>query len=121
MKEMNEHICNLCGLTCILNDRCRDYGCEHGLLDVQVQGGYESTPGNGSGALDDTTFYTFSLCEFCLDWLFQQFKNPPKVYSGWELEVWRSALDRVNQDDWRTYKDEFFVEYERHNKARNQK
>jgi len=72
-----EILCNLCGLTCALGQgRWRD---NHGLIDASVCGEYESTPGNGWGALDDMTRHRFSLCEFCLDWLFSQFRIPVAV------------------------------------------
>jgi hypothetical protein len=111
-------LCNLCG------ERC---GCDHestlGLINHTVAGGYCSTPGNGCGALDDCALYSFSLCEFCLDWLFTQFKTPPKVgaYSGMapdEPEVFRPAAQRVAEDAWRERKAYFLAEAERRAKLR---
>lgn len=98
-------VCNMCGESCSLGHAYGDgtesdpisYG---GLINCEVQGGYNSTPGNGVGALDDMTKYTFSLCEFCLDYMFGYFTIPPKVYSyisSTEIE-WQSAAQRVSGD-----------------------
>lgn len=109
--------CNLCGEPCgSKNDAAL------GLVEHTVHGSYHSTPGNGDGALDDTTSYTFSLCEFCLDWLFIQFRIPPKIgyYMGGpnEVEAFRPAEQRVQEDEWRRFKEEFFCEFNRRNEAR---
>jgi len=101
-----------------------DFRGPHGLVDQMVSGGYESTPGNGHGALDDMTWYRFSLCEFCLDWLFSQFKVPVKTgcYTSNDLpgeeEVWRPAAQRVTEDEWRGMKEAFQFEHDRHVAAR---
>lgn len=42
----------------------------YGLIEATVSGGYKSD------SLSDGTTYTFSLCENCLDELFNQFKVP---------------------------------------------
>ena len=112
--------CNLCGLPCSAG-RGKHINHEAGLIKESVLGGYESTPGNGYGALDDGTYYRFSLCEFCLDWLFAQFKIPVGVndFTSSKHEVWRPAAERVKKDDWRTGKDVFFKEATRREKARN--
>lgn len=114
--------CNLCGLTCDLGTQDRQDGpsWQGGLLGVSVMGGYESTPGNGCGALDDGTSYGFSLCEFCLDWLFEQFRVPVDVQDVHidPTEAWRPAAQRVADDEWRTYKHEFFAEKNRRDAAR---
>jgi len=112
--------CNLCGLPCSAG-KGRHIDHEAGLIDASVTGGYESTPGNGYGALDDASTYRFSLCEFCLDWLFSQFKVPVVVndYTAGRSEVWCPAAERVKKDDWRTGKDVFFKEAARREKARN--
>jgi len=109
--------CNLCGEPC---------GCNHkhasalGLVNHTEMGSYCSTPGNGCGALDDGATYTFSLCEFCLDWLFSRFKIPPEVDRGDpESNVFRPAEQRVNEDDWRQLgRERFFSEFHKRNKAR---
>lgn len=117
-----ETICNFCGLSCDLYGSIPEEIREPcGLIDAKVSGGYESTPGNGFGALDDCTQYKFSLCEWCLDWLFQQFQIPPAVngigaFSG--IEKWKPAAQRVKEDDWRSLKEEFRIEHERRNQAR---
>lgn len=113
---------------------------EMGLVNQEVYGSYFSTPGNGDGALDDMTTYTFSLCEFCLDWLFTRFVTPPKVnpYTfasspftalqgfGSHIEIdldtteeWRPAEQRVREDEWRRKKDEYFKEATRRGAKRN--
>lgn len=115
-----EKLCNLCALPCKLENDLEDAS---GLIDAVVAGGYASTPGNGNGALDDCTRYHFSLCEFCLDWLFTQFQLPPVVssYTSSEFEDFRPAAQRVKEDDWRGTKERFFKEFEKRNAARNKK
>jgi len=139
--------CNLCGETCGLDNDAYKDGTDNctvgGLIDQEVMGGYWSTPGNGEGALDDTIAYKFSLCEFCCDWLFSQFKIPPAMRdymapqgdgSDWGVflfpeeakavdeavrkEVFRPAEQRVREDDWREEKEEYFVEAKRRDMAR---
>lgn len=87
--------CNLCGLSCNLNSNHPS-----GLLFAEAVGGYDSTPGNGYGALDDGNVYTFSLCEFCLDWLFGKFRIPVTVrdYHTEEVQEWQPAEVRVRND-----------------------
>jgi hypothetical protein len=122
---VNEPLCNLCGLTCLLgpptlaNGRKNEGHRASGLIAAEVRGGYESTPGNGSGALDDGTSYTFNICEFCLDWLFDKFIIPVTVVdsNGGESLDDRSAARRVLEDEWRK-KSEFFVESNRRNARR---
>lgn len=114
----------MCGLSCALRDDGHPCWGNHGLINQTVSGGYESTPGNGSGALDDATNYNFSLCEFCLDWLFQQFKVPVETsdyMSGGEIEPWRPASQRVSEDDWRKMKQKFQTEHDKRAMARKLK
>jgi hypothetical protein len=120
MSSEKDHQCNLCGLSCSLDDEDNPTGASYGLLDQKVSGGYSSTPGNGAGALDDSMEYTFSLCEFCLDWLFVQCKIPPKVYCyiDGKSDTWRSARQRITQDDWRRFKEKSLALLDRHDKAR---
>jgi hypothetical protein len=138
---MKDTICNLCGHSCSLGPLAgvpkdgrsdeeirQNIACKQlpgwdvgGLLDYTVMGGYNSTPGNGEGALDDCTGYNFSLCEFCLDYLFTKMVIPPRVQSVHSVqpkEVFRPAAQRVVEDDWRKEKDEFFAEAERRAKSR---
>lgn len=119
---MNDVLCNLCGLTCRLDigGSCEQLG---GLVNACAVGGPESTPGNGDGALDDTIAYTFSLCEFCLDWLFSRFKIPVAVSDDLHLgdgpvEPWRPAHQRVAEDKWRRMKAHFTNESARRDLAR---
>lgn len=120
-----EVLCNMCGESCLLSDSKESHLDYSGLIKQVVSGGYHSTPGNGSGALDDTTNYNFSLCEFCLDWLFKNFKIPPELshYVGGtdEQETFRSAEERVTNDEWRSQKEKFRSEYERRNSLRKVK
>lgn len=120
--ERKETLCNLCGLTCNLSDEPH-YIDRGGLIEEIIRGGYLSTAGNGNGALDDCTFYEFSLCEFCLDWLFAKFKIPVKTgdYDLDDHQEWRPAFQRVMEDSWRTLKEQFFEEYNKRNKARSEK
>jgi len=118
--------CNLCGLSCAVGCDGSPAMGNSGLLEETVSGGYKSTPGNGHGAFDDCMSYTFSLCEFCLDWLFEQCQIPPRLasYMGGDPEpqdpeVWRSASDRVAQDDWRKMKQEFTDERDKRSRSRS--
>jgi len=114
--------CNLCGEQC-----GHENAPNMGLVNAKVCGGYFSTPGNGDGALDDMTLYTFSMCEFCLDWLFCQFKTPPQTNeyhmdgSTGTAEVFRPAKQRVQEDVWRRYKEDFFREFHHRSAARGKK
>lgn len=112
--------CNLCGHPCGVLRREDDGGDrEMGLVDTVVHGGYWSTPGNGNGALDDCSSYRFSLCEFCLDWLFQRFVIPVDTGSHLGDEPpFRPAAQRVREDEWRSSKARFFEEFEKRNAAR---
>jgi len=124
---MSDVLCNMCGLSCDLPTGPLDNpkGDAHGLIEQEVLGHYASTPGNGHGALDDTTAYKFSLCEWCLDWLFDQFKVPPTVrewrFDGGrgEVQAWRPASERVAEDEWRRFKSEFYAEATRRTIARS--
>ena len=122
-------LCNVCGLTTWIeppNLRPGDMSCAEacGLIDSQVVGGYESTPGNGWGALDDMTAYHFSICEFCLDWLFSNCKIHPKVFqvfgNGEKIEEpFRCADERVAKGEGLAMKEEFFAESRRRAEARD--
>jgi hypothetical protein len=113
VESTTDIICNLCGESCCLGPTYGDdkppysYG---GLIEQIVTGGYNSTPGNGEGALDDMTEYSFSLCEFCLDHLFARFVVPPEVHCliDDKIDPWRPATQRVTEDDWRKTKEKFF-------------
>jgi hypothetical protein len=111
--------CNLCGLSCQLGDKSPpiNFVENYGLIGANVVGGYFSTPGNGYGALDDMVDYRFSMCEFCLDWLFTQFTIPVKI-SGTE-EAFKPAIQRVFEDDWRKEKETFYQEYLKRSNARS--
>lgn len=95
-------------------------GHNHMGEEFIVVGGYDSTPGNGEGALDDMDRYSFVLCEFCLDHLFQMFRVPPKVEPEWGGGPiqFRPAHVRVKEDAWRKQKDRFFAEEKRRADAR---
>jgi len=139
------HPCNLCGLSCLLDPQHPPAG----LIDATVVGGYPSTPGNGNGALDDNDGYRFSLCEFCLDWLFAQFRIPVamvntkiawspgpgesigdamqrtggfvSLVTGPDPDPWRPAEQRVREDAWREDKEGFSQEKARRDIARRQR
>lgn len=113
--------CNLCGHPCGVPPGDNDPGDqEMGLVNVAVSGGYWSTAGNGDGALDDCTSYRFSICEFCLDWLFQRFVIPVARdgCSAAAMDAYRPADQRVSEDDWRREKEKFFAEFEKRNASR---
>lgn len=123
MSNTQEHqcsvLCNRCGLSCELGST----GELGGLIRQMVVGGYSSTPGNGHGALDDIEGYRFSLCEFCLDWLFQTFKIPVEliandIYPSGDAPQFVPAAQRVDSDEWRRMKAEFHAEHERRRIAR---
>jgi hypothetical protein len=107
-------LCNRCGLSCVIGPEGSQPA---GLIKAEVTGSYESTPGNGNGALDDGDKYHFCLCEFCLDWLFTTFKIPVTVCGSDGLVVWRPAVDRMAEDEWRK-DDSFYVEAARRALAR---
>lgn len=90
-----KHKCNLCGQSCHLPG-APDAG-PHGLLEVSVNGSFDSTPGNGHGTLDDMTSYTFSVCEFCLDFLFSNMRIAPTTISMCDPEPFIPAADRVKR------------------------
>ena len=50
-----------------------DYDC-YGLVEATLDGGYDSP------ALRDMSTYKLTLCEYCLDHIFQQCVNPPKAF-----------------------------------------
>jgi antitoxin HigA-1 len=118
-EEEEEVLCNWCGETCRVVERGHPSGSvPHGLVRAQVTGGYLSTPGSGpGGALDDTTGYEFSLCEFCLDHMFSRFKTPPKLFNYMHPEEtpepFRPAEQRVREDEWRKTPELFLAEKER--------
>lgn len=116
---MKDILCNMCGLTTKLKHQgTLDHNQFYGLVNATVQGGYESTPGNGEGALDDTSTYTFSLCEFCLDHIFKNAVIPPIVDNGQEKEDFRPAAQRVEEDHWRNYPEPFLTESAKRDEAR---
>lgn len=118
------HLCHWCGLSCIFEKPSPISPRMNGLIDAKASGGYDSTPGNGEGTLDDGTTYRFSLCEWCVDHLFAQFKYPPIMFdymSGEEQKDWKPAATRVMEEDWRKGKKEFFEEFEKRNAARGRK
>lgn len=108
-KSKEEAFCNLCGQTCAMflcsdNDGNLIYENE-GLISASVSGGYPSTPGNGEGTLDDMTLYTFSLCEYCLEFLFSHMIIPPQLGDAFNNgpidKVYLPALERIKKDSWR--------------------
>lgn len=110
--DFKEVICNMCGLTCAMTlDAAGEFQENEGLIEAKVSGGYPSTPGNGDGALDDCVEYTFSLCEFCLDFIFSNFINPPKVNDSVKCKITLAFVPadiRVAKDNWRAFKQEFY-------------
>lgn len=104
-----EMFCNMCGKTCAMCLDGDEYFENEGLILAKVSGGYPSTPGNGDGALDDMTQYEFSICEFCLDFMFSNFVIPPKVSENITKQMtFVPAEKRVAQDEWREDKDNFY-------------
>lgn len=68
-RKPTTYVCNVCAQSLCPDNR----GEPHGLVDCEVEGGYDST------ALSDSTTYRFSICEACLRNLFGSFKIPPAV------------------------------------------
>ena len=66
-----EILCNKCGKSLLHLDFIDEEGNTHfassGIVEYTYKAGYYSGP------LEDTTTYTFSLCELCLDALFKSF------------------------------------------------
>lgn len=61
-------LCNMCGSSCgIKLGETKEY---YGLIEITVSGGYASPK------LGDCSLYRFSICEYCLDELFNKFKIP---------------------------------------------
>lgn len=103
--RMKSFICNYCGLSCNVGPNGRG----NGLLDADVYGGYSSP---NYGALDDATKYSFSLCEFCLDWLFCQFKIPVSCSEGDFVPA--TVRNSYNKEE----NSEFFTEKSKRDNAR---
>ncbi len=112
---MKATCCNWCGCSVLSSQ-----GHNHIGDEFIVVGGYDSTPGNGEGALDDMDRYSFILCEFCLDHLFQMFRVPPNVEPEWGGSPiqFRPAHVRVKEDAWRHQKVRFLVEEKRRSDLR---
>lgn len=115
-----EILCNLCGESCIVNNPHNKINI--GLINETVTGGFESTPGNGYGALDDCTQYQFSLCEFCLDYIFSNCVIPIKTSDREPFEPkdnpFIPATQRIFQDKWRRFKGESLNEIVKRNLKR---
>lgn len=119
---MDEILCNLCGHSCYLPGDCNG---NSGLIEQKVMGGYDSTPGNGCGALGDMTQYTFSLCEFCLDFLFTNFVIPPKqryVFNdedSVEEQFVGAEQMMIKNLTYKRFKEHFYNEANKRTSARN--
>lgn len=78
MSNKEEKFCNMCSMTLYMepghSSGMADFN--HGLVEAKVIGQYMSPI---HGGLNDLQDYTFSLCEFCLNHLFQKFVIPPDV------------------------------------------
>lgn len=128
-KVYADKTCNMCGLESKIRSEQDGEVNENSIIynsilnDFAANGGYDSTPANGYGALDDGSTYSFSLCEFCLDHLFQKFKIAPKITSYMNYngeEEFLPAETRVRMSGFRKEnKKAFLEEQERRNKARN--
>jgi len=67
--------CNLCGRSLEVQV-AKGITNTCGLVEVEVRGSY------GSPVLKDFVTYRFSLCERCLEELFQRFKLPVEMGGG---------------------------------------
>ena len=65
---IDDILCNRCERSCKNNDDDNFYG----LIEASFSTGY------GSPCLPDGMCYTFSLCEKCLDLLFEDFRIKPE-------------------------------------------
>jgi len=118
----------MCGETCILGGDGAG-GENYGLINAKVSGGYHSTVGCGKcGALDDLRAYRFSLCEFCLEAIFDRCAVPPEVFEyslcdGDEFptnETWLNGEQRIAQDSWRKSPEHYRAERARRAGKRNE-
>lgn len=66
VERIADVLCNKCGESCK-----SEMGSFYGLIEAVVTGGYESSH------LGDCTVYKFSLCEGCLQSIFDTFKHDP--------------------------------------------
>ena len=76
--------CNKCGSSCMIDNgpNFKEFG---GIIEKEVWGGYGSK-------LGDMTGYKFSLCETCLDALFNTFIIPVEMKdANWGDDQWISA------------------------------
>lgn len=108
-------VCNMCGESTILAlEPVVDIG---GLDNCEVIGGYFSS------ALEDCSKYKFSICEFCLDYLFERFKIPPKIFCtiDGDYRKFTTAKERFQTSNQKKLATEFFEEYEKRNKVRTMK
>ena len=69
--QIDDILCNACGKSC--KDRS-DMNFE-GLIETSITGGYASK-------LGDQITYTFSICEDCLEKLFESFKIPAEEFDS---------------------------------------
>jgi hypothetical protein len=67
VEVIDDIFCNYCGKSCK-----NEYGQYEGLIEHHICGGYGSK-------LGDSIEYTFSICEICLDNLFDRFVHKPKI------------------------------------------
>lgn len=106
--------CNMCG------KECEDDFNDILGLHILVTGGYNSTPGVGNGALDDCTEYKCTICEFCLDHIFQSFQIPVSVkdYIHSEYIDFVPALERVLNSNG-SNKAKFISDYYNRSRGRN--
>src|SRR4051812_41653332 len=72
VRDYSSYQCNRCGWSMKATEECED-NSPHGLVEARVGGGYHSFH------LMDCTTYVFSICEWCLRQLFDEFKVPPTV------------------------------------------
>lgn len=93
-KETTVHslkICNMCGFDMsdgIYKDES-NHDPNFGLRDAEVYGRYDSP------VLFDRTKCVFSLCEYCLVWLFESFAVPQTVIDldGDNISTWHREMD----------------------------
>ena len=95
--DPKEILCNMCGNSMCLIQDSPDNQMPYGLHNEEVRGHYSSDH------LNDTTIYTFSLCELCLRNMFNQFKIPPTMgsYMRMPVSTWEEDQEYYEGKIWR--------------------
>jgi len=91
VEVVDDIICNRCGESC----RHPSLSCNaYGLVEAEVSGGF-------GARLGDMVRYTFSICERCLEQLFDGFKHPPEITAnaGWGEPTWADMKQHITRGE----------------------